>query len=310
MQDAPHGVEGAKDHDSISGPCRSDGGLQRQLGTGECTGTHVAPPTCHHLQRVPFGNQLRTGFGPRGGQVGEIPAVHQRVDTRQHGAQVLVGHGSKHRVGDGVKPHGIDVFSECGDRMRVVRHVQHQHWLARNDLKAAGQLHQRQPVAHGLGRDRQHGAQGFQRGQHTRCIHQLVGTTQCRVGQAAVTPPAPGPTPLLLVAGKVEIHPKTPDISPQLGGVVQHTLRRHRVADDHRLAGAHDAGLLAANTFARGAEVFHVVQVDAGDHGAVGIHDVDRVQPPAQPHFEDGHIQPGQGQQPQDGQRGELEVRE
>ena len=51
-----------------------------------------------------------------------------------------------------------------------------------------------------------------------------------------------------------------------------------------------------------------MIDVDAGDDGAVGIDDVGGVQPAAQPHFQDGHIQQRMAHQPQDGQRGELKI--
>ena len=51
-----------------------------------------------------------------------------------------------------------------------------------------------------------------------------------------------------------------------------------------------------------------MVEVDAGDHRAIGVQDVHGVQPPAQPHFQDGHINVGARQAAQDGQGGEFEV--
>ena len=42
LQDAPYGVEGPKDHDSISGACRGDGRIQRGLRVGEGAAPGVA----------------------------------------------------------------------------------------------------------------------------------------------------------------------------------------------------------------------------------------------------------------------------
>ena len=39
----------------------------------------------------------------------------------------------------------------------------------------------------------------------------------------------------------------------------------------------YNARLLIANTLAVIAQIFHVVQVDAGDDGAVGVNNVDRI---------------------------------
>ncbi len=155
--------------------------------------------------------------------------------------------------------------------MGVVRHVQHQNRLARHDLEAPRQLHHGQTVAHRLGRDGDALAQGVQRSQHTRGVDQLVGPAQGRVGHAAVAAVAPGPGPLLLVARKIEIAAKLPEVGPHDGSVVDHALRRHRVAHDHRPTGPHDARLLKANAFAVFAQNGGVVDVDAGDHRAIGV---------------------------------------
>jgi len=67
-------------------------------------------------------------------------------------------------------------------------------------------------------------------------------------------------------------------------------------------------GLLPAYLLAVVAQPFDVVQVHAGHDGAVGVDDVDRVQASAQPHFQDDHVQRRLREQPQDGQRGQLEI--
>ena len=189
-----------------------------------------------------------------------------------------------------------------------MRHVQHQHRLARHDLEATGQRHQGQPVAHRLRRHRQHGAQCLQRRQHTGGVEQLVRAAQRRVGQPGIPAPAPGPGPLLAVAAEVEVAAQQPGLGAYGFGLCQQAGRRHRVADDDRTAGAHDAGFLEAYALAVRAKEVHVVQVDVGDDGAIGIDDVDRIQAPAQPHLQNRHVQPGLAHQAQDGQRAELEI--
>ena len=52
----------------------------------------------------------------------------------------------------------------------------------------------------------------------------------------------------------------------------------------------------------------HVVQVDAGDDRTIRVHDVDRVQPPAQAHLQNYRIQRGAAHQPKDGQGAEFEI--
>ena len=236
--------------------------------------------------------------------------VYQRPHLGQHGGQILVGHGAKHGVRGREIAHGIQVGRERRHRMGVVRHIQHQCRLPRHDLKTARQLDQRQAIAHGLRRHGQARAQRFKRRQHPGRIHQLVGPAQRRIGQPGITPPAPGPAPLLLVARKIEVVTKTPEVGPHFARMVDHALRRHRVAHHHRAARAHDAGLFTPDAFAVRPQVFGVVDVDAGDDGAVCVDDVGGVQPAAQPHLQDGHIQQRMAHQPQDGQRGEFKVRQ
>ena len=55
------------------------------------------------------------------------------------------------------------------------------------------------------------------------------------------------------------------------------------------------------------AEIVGVVDVDAGDDGAVGIDDVDRIEAPAEADFEHSASSGRLRQQPHDRQRGEFE---
>ena len=269
---------------------------------------HIPAATGHHLHGIPLLLQRGGSLGARSGQVGEVPAVHQGTHLGQHGPEILVGHGTKNGVCGGEEPHRIQVGREGRHRMGVVRHVQHQGRLAGHDLESAGQLHEGQTIAHGLCSHREAVAQGLQCRQHARGVDQLIGAPQGGIGQPGIAPPPTRPAPLLLVTREVEIAPEAPQVRPDLAGMVHHALWGHGVAHDHRTAGAHDARLLPANAFAVGPQKLGVVDVDAGDHGAVGIDDVGRIQPPAQAHFQDRDIQPRMAHQPQDGQGGELKV--
>ena len=51
-----------------------------------------------------------------------------------------------------------------------------------------------------------------------------------------------------------------------------------------------------------------MVQIDAGDDGAVGIHNVDGIQSSPKAHLQNDHIQLGLGQHLKDGQGAELEI--
>ena len=196
--------------------------------------------------------------------------------------------------------------------MRVVRHIEHQGGLARNNLEAAGQLHQRQAAAHCLRGHWQALAQSRQRRQNTCGVEQLVGTAQRRIGQTAVTPGAARfggvPAPLLLVANRLKIMACAPQVGANVTGMPEQAQRGQRVAHHHGTAWAHDAGLLKANRFAVRSEQLHVVKVYAGDDGAVRVNDVDCIQSSAQAHLQNHHIKAVVRQHIQNRQAGELKI--
>src|SRR5262249_25549595 len=75
-------------------------------------------------------------------------------------------------------------------------------------------------------------------------------------------------------------------------------------------SGAEDAGLLAPDLFARRAQIFDMVDADARQHRAVGIDDVDRVEPAAQPDLEDRRLDLRSRKKPERRWRAEFEIRE
>ena len=102
----------------------------------------------------------------------------------------------------------------------------------------------------------------------------------------------------------VEVAAHQPQVGPDRGGVRHDAGRRQRVADDGRLAGAHDAAPSRRPIdLAVGPKVLHVIEGNAGDHRAVGVEGIDRVEAPAQAHLQDHQVQRRQGQQPRDRQR-------
>ena len=92
--------------------------------------------------------------------------------------------------------------------------------------------------------------------------------------------------------------------------MVDQTLRRHRITDDHREPGAHDPGFLETDRFTGGPEVFGVVDVDAGDDRAVTVESVYGVEPTPQANLQNHQIEGCMRQQPGNDQRREFEVRQ
>ena len=187
-------------------------------------------------------------------------------------------------------------------------HVKHQSRLARHHLEAPGKLDHGKAIAHGLRGDRQAVAQCGEGGQHARGVQQLVGAAQRGIAQARVAAAATGPAPLLLVTREVEVTTEQPQVTAQAFGDSDHRLRRYRVAHHHRPAGPHHTRLLPADRLAVRAQVVLVVEVDAGDDGAVGVDQVHRVQPATQTDLQNGQLQATGSHQAKDGQGGELKI--
>src|SRR5262249_39075374 len=91
---------------------------------------------------------------------------------------------------------------------------------------------------------------------------------------------------------------------------VQDRARRIGVRDHRGASGAEDAGLLAPDLFARRAQIFDMVDADARQHRAVGIDDVDRVEPAAQPDLEDRRLDLRSRKKPERREGAEFEIRE
>jgi hypothetical protein len=115
---------------------------------------------------------------------------------------------------------------------------------------------------------------------------------------------------LLAVSAEVEVAAEQPEIGAHRGAVLEQTRRRLRVAHDRGPAAAHDVRLFPADALAIRTQVVHVIEIDAGDHGAIGVDDVDHVQATAKADLENHDIGLHLCQRVEDGQRSELVPRE
>ena len=75
----------------------------------------------------------------------------------------------------------------------------------------------------------------------------------------------------------MEITARLPQQCAHLFSVVRQAGGRLRVADDRWLATAHDAGLFTAYAFSVRAQPLGMVEINAGDDGAVGVNHIDCV---------------------------------
>jgi hypothetical protein len=108
-------------------------------------------------------------------------------------------------VGAREEAHLIEVLRQGGNRVWVVRHVQHQRRLAGQDLEPARQLHEGQACTDRLCADRQPLMQYLEHCQNARRIEQLIDAAQRWIRQPRKTLLAPRPLPLLAIAAVGEI---------------------------------------------------------------------------------------------------------
>src|SRR5690606_40712392 len=97
--------------------------------------------------------------------------------------------------------------------------------------------------------------------------------------------------PLAAIAFIAEIATDQTQVGADRLCVLDQPLRRLWIAADRRPAGTVDMRLLPPDLLARVAQIVDVIHIDAGDDRAVRIEDIDRIQPPAQSHFEDERIE-------------------
>ena len=83
---------------------------------------------------------------------------------------------------------------------------------------------------------------------------------------------------------------------------------RLRIAADGGAARTENARLFKTDLLPGIAEVLHVIKIDTGDNGDIGVDDINCIQTPAQSHLEDHCIQTGIRQKLHDRQRGEFEI--
>ena len=180
------------------------------------------------------------------------------------------------------KTHLVQVLGQRRHRMRVVRHIQHHHGLAGQDLEATEQLDEAEPCADGLGPHRQTLVQRLKNGQHPDAFSNWL-TPQRWVGQPREAALAARPLPLLAITTEVEVAAQLAQVCAQLGRTRGDGCWGHGVAAHRRSASAQDARLLAPDRFAVRPQELGVVEVNAGDDGAIGVDDIHRIQTPPKP---------------------------
>src|SRR5690606_38378877 len=111
-----------------------------------------------------------------------------------------------------------------------------------------------------------------------------------RIGQCGAALRSAAISPLLPIPGVVEILAEQPEVGIDLPGIIKQRGWRNGVRTDGRPAGTEDMRFFPTYFFSGIAQILRMVNVHTGDNGAIGIHEVDRVKPPAQAHFHNGDI--------------------
>ena len=168
---------------------------------------------------------------------------------------------------------------------------------------AQGRLHCR----HG---NRQTCLQGLD-GKQRRCrIAQLRITDQRRSRQIVQDAKAAAQGPARLRRRQGVIAPDKVQVSGNVRGMRQQALWCIAIRADRRFASAIDPGLLEADGLPRRPQPGGMVERNAGDDGAIGRIGIHGIEPPAQPHFKNRHLDPSCGKGLPRRQGAELEIGE
>ena len=127
----------------------------------------------------------------------------------------------------------------------------------------------------------------------------------CEPALAAVAA-VPGPLPIEGLVAKVAR--EAPEVGADRRRMLEHRNRWLGVGDHGRTTGSHDRRFLGADRLARLAEPVAMIDVDHHQHRAIGIDDVHRIEPAAEPDLEDGDVERVPREQRQRRQRREFEV--
>jgi len=149
----------------------------------------------------------------------------------------------------------------------------------------------------------------IQRRQCGTGVLQLVRSAQSGIGQRASRARLAAKIPLPLVCCKAEFPAYAPQLRTDLLRMAAYRQWHVLIRADRYLAAAHDPGLFIRDGLARVAQIIGVVDIHAGDHRAIVIEYIHRIQPAAQSDFEDRYIHLVLDETLHRGQRSEFKVR-
>ena len=289
LEHAAHGVEGAEDDDSISGVgARLERCGERLARARVRRHASTAPAAAARACRESLG-ELRRASPRARRQVGEMPGVDERRHAREDRRRCPCRASRRTpRACAGRSPSRRGCAPARARPAGCARRRARSPAAPGSTWKRPGSSTVASPVRTACALDRQPLAQRLERGQRGRRVEQLVGAAQRRIAEAAEAR-ARGRVqlPLLAIAGVAEV---------AAGAAAGR--RRSRAASSSTLRGGSDRRRSPACRRARcrpsrarsprgRRRGIDVVDVDARDHGAVGVDDIDRVEPPAEADLED-----------------------
>ena len=152
--------------------------------------------------------------------------------------------------------------------------------------------------------------QNLDAGQGCRRIDELMPAGHGRFGQASDLPVLRLPVPIVPPIAPLVVNPGAHRTHSQLLRMHQYCLRRVDFRQDSRRGRAHCRGFFLRYAFSAGTQPGFMINADRRDQGAIRIHEVHRIQPSAEPDFENFDLQRMFGKHVQRRQRTELEKRE
>ena len=141
-----------------------------------------------------------------------------------------------------------------------------------------------------------------------RVFHRQI--QQRNIAQLDQLPPGILTTPMpdLIGTGQIKVTTAQKQRATQLCSLVEQCMRRVQIATQGRLAGTENPGLFKAHGFAGVAQILNMIDTDTGHQRQVGIHQIDRIQAPAQADFQHHGIQLGTLEQPEGCQRTHFKI--
>ncbi|MCY1528981.1 hypothetical protein D9M68_641050 [compost metagenome] len=259
---------------------------------------------------------MRLQLGGRSRAIGRQrrhrPARHFAEQGRHHSRQILVGQQTEHRQTLAGQRLGRQSPRQVFSSMGIMPNIQQQReWLTLPIQRSAIQATRNPRTRKGPGNlfdspgqiKQSIGLQG-QRG----VLHRQIEQRQPLKAEAFTLVVQAGPGPALPIDAQVVIATTQEKRRIQQRHLLQQSLRRIEITAQSRRACAKDTGLLESHGFTGIAQPVGMIDTDTGDQGKIGIDQVDRIQAPAQPHFQHHGIQGRALKQPKGRQGAHLEI--